>query len=104
MCVIVLSGVPYVSSAAVDLTSVNVAPVLCDGITDEDGMLISQVMRDSVASKSGLQPGDVILGLGRYPVRSLKEFSTLMHYLPQNGDVRILISRGGQRGWTTLQL
>jgi serine protease Do len=74
------------------------------GIIDEEGMFVTQVLRDSVGAKAGLQPGDVIVALGRYPVRSLKQFSNLMQYLPESGRVRIGVSRGGQRGWGMLQL
>jgi S1-C subfamily serine protease len=74
------------------------------GLIDEDGMLVTQVARGSVAARAGIQPGDVILMLGRYPVTSLKQFSNLMEHLPDSGNVRIGVSRGGQRGWGTLQL
>jgi serine protease Do len=74
------------------------------GLVDDEGMLVTQVQRGSVAAKTGLQPGDVITHLGRYPVRSLKEFSNLMKYLPENGKVRIGITRGGQTGWGVLEL
>jgi membrane-associated protease RseP (regulator of RpoE activity) len=71
---------------------------------DEDGMLITEVLRDGVGARAGLQPGDVIVQLGRYPVTSLKRFSSLMQYLPQSGRVRIGVSRGGQRGFGVLEL
>ena len=73
-------------------------------LPDEDGMLVTQVQRGSVAAKAGVQAGDVIISLGRYPVRSLKMFSTLMKYLPDKGRVRIGVSRGGQRGFGVLEL
>ena len=74
------------------------------GLIDEDGMLVTEVARNSVAARAGLQPGDVILVLDRYPVTSLKEFSILMQHMPDKGRVRIGVSRGGQRGWGALQL
>jgi membrane-associated protease RseP (regulator of RpoE activity) len=74
------------------------------GLIDEEGMLVTQVARNSVAARAGIQAGDVILMLGRYPVTSLKQFSNLMEHLPDSGKVRIGVSRGGQRGWGILQL
>jgi serine protease Do len=73
------------------------------GLVDDEGMLVTQVLRGSVAAKTGIQPGDIITSLGRYPVRSLAEFSNLMKYLPDRGRVRIGITRGGQRGMGTLE-
>jgi serine protease Do len=74
------------------------------GLLDERGMLVTQVRRGGVAAKAGLQPGDVIIALGRYPVTSLKEFTNLMQLLPDSGKVGVGVSRGGQRGWGILQL
>ena len=74
------------------------------GLIDEDGMLVTQVARGSVAARAGIQPGDVILQLGRYPVNSLKQFSILMQHLPESGNVRIGVARGQQRGFLMLQI
>jgi type II secretory pathway component PulC len=74
------------------------------GVLDDQGMLVTQVARNSVAARTGIQPGDVIIALGNYPVTSLKQFSNLMRMLPEQGRVRIEISRAGQRGRGVLQL
>jgi serine protease Do len=74
------------------------------GLIDEEGMLVTQVARNSIAARAGIQPGDVILQLGRYPVRSLDHFSTLMQHLPDSGNVRIGVARGQQRGFLMLQI
>jgi C-terminal processing protease CtpA/Prc len=74
------------------------------GLIEDEGMLVTQVQRGSIAAKTGIQAGDVITSLGRYPVRSLQEFSNLMKYLPDSGRVRIGITRGGQRGAGVLEM
>ncbi len=74
------------------------------GLMDDEGMLVTEVAAKSVGARAGVEPGDVIIALGRYPVVTLKQFSTLMQALPESGRVRIGISRKGQRGWGMLQL
>ncbi len=71
-------------------------------LSTEQGMFVSSVDRTSIAAKAGIRPGDVIVQLGRYRVLSLEDFSTLLHHLPQSGQVRIGVMRGEQFGWGTL--
>lgn len=70
----------------------------------EDGMFITQVERDSIAARAGLQPGDVIVQLGRYRVSSLDDFSALLQHLPDRGRVRVGVVRGKEVGFGILEL
>jgi serine protease Do len=74
------------------------------GIPVEDGMLVKEVLRDTPAARAGLQPGDVITGLGNYRVESLKDFATLLQFLPASGRVRVEVVRGNQQGGLMLRL
>jgi serine protease Do len=70
----------------------------------EDGLYVSQVVRKSVAARAGIEPGDVIVRLGRYKVRSLDDFAALMQMLPNEGRVPIAVIRGNQVGEGILEL
>ena len=74
------------------------------GLGVEEGLLITQTLRNGAAEKAGLQPGDVIVQLGRYPVPDLERFAALMQHLPTTGRVRIGVVRGDQVGYAMLQL
>jgi len=74
------------------------------GMPVEDGMLVKEVLKDTPAARAGLRPGDVITGLGNYRVETLKDFATLLQYLPQSGRVRVEVVRGNQQGGLMLRL
>jgi S1-C subfamily serine protease len=67
-------------------------------------MFVTSVARDTAAARAGLQPGDVIISLGRFQVRTLKDFATLMQMMPPSGRVRIGVIRGNQLAYGYLQL
>jgi serine protease Do len=70
----------------------------------EDGLLITEVARNSVADRAGLQPGDVIIQLGRFRVTRLEDFAVLLQHLPPSGTVPIAIIRGNQIAQGVLEL
>ncbi len=74
------------------------------GLATEDGMYVTEVLRESPAAKVGIEPGDVIISLGRYQVRNLEDFATLLQMMPGSGKVRIGIIRGNQVAYGLLQL
>jgi S1-C subfamily serine protease len=65
-------------------------------LSTDDGLYVTSVARGSVAAKSGLRVGDVIVMLGRYRVAKLKDLSTLLPRMPSSGRVRISVVRGDQ--------
>ena len=82
------------------LTIEQVTPMLAEKchLSTEDGLFVSAVDRGSIAAKAGLAPGDVVISLGPYPVRSLVDLATLLPQLPESGRVRIGVVRGEQMG------
>jgi predicted metalloprotease with PDZ domain len=81
-------------------------PLLAErhGLSVEDGLLITETLRQGPAARAGLQPGDVIVQLGRYPVQGLERFAALLQHLPDKGRVRVGVVRGDQVGYAMLQL
>lgn len=74
------------------------------GLLNEDGLLVSQVMRNSPGARAGIEPGDIIVRLGRYQVRTLDDFAALLQMLPETGRVRVAVIRGDRMGEGILQL
>jgi S1-C subfamily serine protease len=74
------------------------------GLPVDSGMLVTEVLRGSPADRVNLLPGDVIVQLGRYPIRSLKDFSALMEILPDRAQFRIGVVRQGQVAYGTMRL
>jgi serine protease Do/serine protease DegQ len=60
-----------------------------------EGVFVAGVERDSAAFKNGLRPGDVIFGVGRARVRSIKQFSEALRTAEQ--PLRIALLRGDYR-------
>lgn len=74
------------------------------GLPTENGLLVTEVLRNAPAARAGLQPGDVIVQLGRYQVDNLDDLSVLMQHLPERGRVRVGVIRGDRLGYGMLQL
>ena len=74
------------------------------GVEIEAGMLVTQVMRDSPAGQAGMQIGDVIVGVGRFPIQTMDDFAMLLQALPASGQVRVHVVRGDQQGYLRLRL
>lgn len=68
----------------------------------EDGMFVQAVANDTVASRAGIQPGDIIVQVGRYRVATLDDLSVLLQHLPETGQVRIGVIRGDDLEFGTL--
>lgn len=74
------------------------------GLSIEEGILVTEVLRRSVAERTQLQPGDVIVQLGQFRVRNLEDLTKLAAMLPEKGNVRIGILRGDALGYGVLKL
>jgi serine protease Do len=69
----------------------------------DDGLVVTEVLRNTPAARAGLRPGDVIVQLGRYRIATLDDFSAILARLPQSGRARIFVVRDGQVGYTLLE-
>jgi membrane-associated protease RseP (regulator of RpoE activity) len=62
------------------------------------GVLLTAIKPDSAADAAGLQAGDVLSQLGRYPVNSVEDVEALLKTAPSDLDVQIGIVRNDERG------
>jgi membrane-associated protease RseP (regulator of RpoE activity) len=74
------------------------------GLESDDGLFVSEVLKNSIASKAGLQPGDVIVQFGRYRISTLDDFSAVMQHLPEHGRFRVGAVRGDRLGFGMMDL
>lgn len=59
------------------------------------GMVISAVETASIAERSGLQAGDIIVSLNQLPTHNIQAFGKALSSLPQKGVVTVGIIRDG---------
>jgi serine protease Do len=94
------------AKARLGLTIEPLTPLLAEqyGVQADDGLLVKGVARGSAAARAGIEPGDVIVQLGRYRVETLDDFAALLDRLPSSGRVRVGVVREGQLGVGVLDL
>ncbi len=59
----------------------------------QSGLLVTQINPGSVAAKAGVKPGDVVVQIGPYRVRTLDDLAALLPYMPKAKVVRIVVVR-----------
>ncbi len=64
----------------------------------KNGLLITEVDRHSMAANAGLKPGDVLVQLGPYRIRTLQDIGNLLPRLPNQGQVRVMVVRHHRLG------
>jgi serine protease Do len=86
------------------LTIEPMTPVLADKyhMTDEDGLFVDAVAQDSISARAGVQPGDILVQLGRYRISTVDDLAALLGRLPTSGQARIGVIRDDQMGFGTL--
>ena len=72
-------------------------------LATDEGLMVKFVASGSVAATAGFEPGDVIIGMGRYRVTTMDDLGTLLPHLPDAGRVPVGIYRGDQRGYLLLE-
>jgi serine protease Do len=61
----------------------------------EGGVLVTRVTPNGPAAKTGIEEGDVLLRIGRMPIRDTRDFTRRVRQLPAGKSVPILVQRGG---------
>jgi len=62
----------------------------------KDGVLITGVLQDGPASKSGLKPGDVVTTVGERPVANTTQLLNAVAALKPGSEAAIGVQRGAQ--------
>jgi serine protease Do len=77
------------------LTVEQMTPVLAEKrkTDQEGGILINGVERNSIGWNAGLQPGDIIVQIGQYPVNTLDDLAVLLKYMPKKGRAYVGVVR-----------
>ncbi len=86
------------------LTIEPMTPGLADKyhMTEEDGLFVDAVTQDSISARAGVQPGDIVVQLGRFRISTLDDLAALLGRLPDSGKVRIGVIRDDQLGFGVL--
>lgn len=87
---------PNLGINAIDLSQLSVFQRMREGIEDEEGIMVTRVIRGGPAQKSGMETGDIIVKLDDMEITSVKSFRQAL-YAKQVGDHTVLtIRRNGQ--------
>ena len=68
------------------------------------GLLVEDVKAGAAASRAGIQPGDVILGLNNKDIDSIKHFNKLLEKIERGRNIALLIRRGEMTTFITMKL
>jgi len=67
------------------------------GIYGSRGVIVTEVMRRSPASQSGIQEGDVILKIGKQEIMSGSDYEAILNDITANEDISFEIFRDGDK-------
>jgi S1-C subfamily serine protease len=85
---------PWIGISAVDLNRKIVAYYK---LAVERGALVTAVMRNSQAEKSGIQPGDIITRIGGIDITNVRDLIKVMNAHVPGDVVDVELIRGSQR-------
>ncbi len=69
----------------------------------DEGVVVSDVLPNSLAERGGVQVGDVLIEINRKAVRLLKDFETYSRQLEPKESVLLLVRREGVTSFLTLE-
>jgi len=92
------------TSSGFGITLQNVTPELARRLRLENrrGAVITEIEQGSPAARAGMQPGDVIVRVGRTPVESATEAQRELARIASGGTAFLRVIRGGQETFVTV--
>lgn len=66
-------------------------------LDNQEGALVSDVVKGSAASKAGLQPGDIILESNHKPVKSVSKLRNEIGMMNPSTQINLLVLRDGEK-------
>ena len=69
----------------------------------ENGLLVED-MRQGIASRSGMRPGDIILGINNQDVTTVDRFNQLLSKIKKGRNIALLVRRGNTTSFITMKL
>lgn len=80
--------------AGLRLKQVTPAMAHQQGLAVTSGLLITKIDHNSRAAQAGLHPGDILIQIGGYPVKTLRALQMLLPHVPPDVPVRVIVVRG----------
>ena len=65
------------------------------GLVPHSGLLVTEVVPRSPAHRAGLRPGDVLVGVGPFEVRSVRALLEALGRFPIGADIEVRLTRRG---------
>ncbi|HRU05471.1 MAG TPA: DegQ family serine endoprotease [Candidatus Brocadiia bacterium] len=73
-------------------------------LTQTEGVLVSEIIKDSPAEKAGLKPGDVILTLNGQPSKDVGTLRNNVALIPPGQDAKLKVLREGKEVEVTVKI
>ncbi len=63
-----------------------------------------EYIRPGIASRSGMRPGDMILGINNQDVNTVEQFNQLLNKSKGGRNIALLVKRGNTTSFITMKL
>lgn len=73
-------------------------------LRDRSGVVVIDVLPNSLADEAGIEVGDIIKEINKNPVKNLKDFETLIERVNKDKPLLFLIKRGNQTLYISIRL
>jgi serine protease Do len=68
-----------------------------------NGLLVED-MRQGIASRSGMRPGDIVLGINNQDVTTVEKFNQSLNKIRKGRNIALLVRRGNTTSFITMKL
>ncbi len=74
------------------------------GMDKQEGILVSEVIKDSPAAKAGIQQGDILVGYNNKPIKSMTKFRNDIALMSPSTEITLNVIRNNKPMTITVQL